>query len=296
MMHHTRHMGFILAVAAACCAAGCVPSRIEGNVVDVHGEALPGVAVSIAGTAKQDLTDALGHYRLFYKPGAVTLSFIKTGYTPGRLVIDTMDKRLVEATPVQLWALPPRKGVYLFQDYRHEAAKPVEPEKFDTLNWGVVYGTTRWSEVETADEEPMILAYKMPLEGARLVRLELLDITPREDAETAKLVEAWIPTKRYDVQVVPVDQPEQILSHLKLEGALEPGCYALHWGALDGEPSLESRMFVFNITGFELSPLAPPQEDESAMPAEEDAAPAEETAPPVEPEPAEDEEGGPSEG
>jgi len=90
-------------------ASGCSPAVIEGQVLDVRQEPLPGAAVTVDGTHDQSLTNALGRYTIDFAPGKVLLRFIKTGYTPGLLELTVNEARHVEATPVVLWHLPERR-------------------------------------------------------------------------------------------------------------------------------------------------------------------------------------------
>ena len=52
-----------------------------------------------------------------------------------------------------------------------------------------------------------------------------------------------------------LDEPEKLLVELKATAPLEPGVYAIHWGALEGYDSIDPRIFMFALK-------APAPEDE----------------------------------
>jgi hypothetical protein len=70
---------------------------------------------------------------------------------------------------------------------------------------------------------------------------------------------------------------------MELPGPLEPGTYAVHWGALDGAVDKDPRIFAFSVVDFTLS--LPPKEEAAKQEAEtpEEPEPAK-PAPPDEPE------------
>ncbi len=226
---------------------GCERNVIRGMVVDVKGDLLPGVAVSVAGTEFQGLTDALGRYTVAYEPGALVLDFMKTGYTPGRLELEVNETRPVEASQVMLWPLPPNKGVYLFDDYQYRETYPTEP-KAHVSHDGVerVYAVKRLGVVETTKREPTIICYRMRPYDVRMCRLEFSKVTVRAEKQVRQ-VPLWIPVWTWPLSVGAIDEPERLLLHLNLPRPLEPGVYAVHWGALEGQTTLDSRVFIFSV-------------------------------------------------
>ena len=45
----------------------------------------------------------------------------------------------------------------------------------------------------------------------------------------------------------PLDEPDRLLVELAPAAMLEPGTYAVHWGAFEGLASLEPRVFLFRV-------------------------------------------------
>ena len=276
----TRY-ALLFAVVLALC--GCDAGTIRGSIVDVKGEALPGVAVQVQNTDYQGLSNALGEYRVKYVPGELSLYFSKTGYTPGMLLLNVAELRQVQATPVMLWPLPEGKGVYEYQNHRYRRTDFIEPQQLKTLLDGqVIYGTTRWPRIETTEHEPLLICYKMPVYGGKLYQMNQIDVQPLY-GQTGS-VSAWVKSGEIPIVMEPIDAPEGLLTRIRLSQPLETGSYAVHWGALDGDVTLrEVRMFFFSVV------------DALSAPPVQEKAPAAEPAPKA-PVPAITEEAGPAEG
>jgi hypothetical protein len=252
----------------------CHVAVIEGTVVDIKGETLPGVAVRVDGKEATIVTDIHGRYRVPYEPGAITLSFMKTGYTPGRLELDVGNYRTVEAATVSLWPVPQSSGVFLFENSRYRDVMRLQPERWDTMSQGSVYGTERWADVETPSDDPLILCYRMPRNGMKLYQLDLTEVTPKYEQATSDTIEIWAPTRAIPVSPVPIDEVDGLLVKVGLPAPLEPGSYAVHWGALDGDNTYdESRMFLFHVAEqYPMQPLVEEPPAESGTEATEAAA------------------------
>jgi len=253
---------------AACCVlvAGCGTGFIEGTVLDVTGQTLPGVAVEVRGTPYEGLSDAHGRYRVKYQPGELQLYFAKTGYTPGMLVLSVDSMRSVEATSVVLWRLPEGGGVYLYENHRYRRTDFIPPSPFKSMTAedGIVYGTTRWPKLETTDHDPLILCHKKPSYGCKLYQMNLAELHPPSDDSGDTMVSAWIPGEDIPIVTEPIDAPEGLLVRIRPMHPLETGSYAVHWGALDGVPiDNEQNMFFFSIVDTNT-----PQASEDETPAE----------------------------
>ena len=237
------HYGWV--VALILCVA-CQAPVIEGSVTDVKGDALPGVAVTVEGAWHEALTDALGLYRIRYRPGEVVLRFAKTGYTPGILEARVTPKATVSAASIALWPLPTAAGVYLYEGWEYRALKPTQPRAYLTKPSGTAHGVVRAPELETLDHDPLILSYKLPRYGAKVSRLELTEVSLREAVVGGDSLEIWCKGDSIPASSVPVDEPDGLLVQLRCHETLEPGCYAVHWGALDGDTRIP-RIFLFRV-------------------------------------------------
>ncbi len=249
MAQSARIWGWVAMFAAAGLGlCGCELGRIEGKVIDVRGEPLHGVAVSIEGSRRQDLTNSLGVYSVHFTPGPVVLLFSKTGYTPGRLEFQPLGRRLVEAAQVTLWPLPESKGVYLFENYRYIRTMPVEAQTYES-GGQKVYGTTRWSEVLTDNPQPAIIFFKLPMPKAALVRIALNEVMVTLPDGRQSPAQVWTESEEIPTTLVPIDDPtgEGALIQIQPNLPLGEGSYAVHWGALHGDIATDPRMFIFSV-------------------------------------------------
>ena len=257
-----KRIGIVLLLVAL---AGCERNKIRGRVLDVQGETLPGVAVHVEGTEFQALTTPLGEYTIDYQPGALALNFIKSGFTPGRLELKVDQLKGVEAADVMLWRLPEGWGVYLVEDARYAAVNPVVPDVFTTVTDATVCGVKKGPDASTTNPNPMIVCYKLPRNEVRLCRMAPVEIEARlPDAKGAvdkakgQKITVWTVKEKLPVTVTRIDEPEGLLQQLQYNGPLAPGCYAVHWGALEGHTELDKRIFYFNVVDPNAPPPAPP--------------------------------------
>lgn len=249
-----RDLLFALCAAPLCTCQGDV---LKGMVVNIQNEPLPGVLVTVKNSSYQDLTNAMGEYVAPYRPGRMELRFAKTGYTSAVLTLDVGEKT---PTPpaVSLWSLPQTTGVFLFENYRYREIEPIDPQRFETTHKGVVFGTIRWYTLETVEREPFLVCYKLPPSDVRVSRMRLVDLTLKTPYEGADAVEAWVPVGDVPAVLAPIDEPDRLLTQVRLANPLKPGAYAVHWGALEGLTESQAPIFFFNVTDV-LAPVEPPQ-------------------------------------
>lgn len=226
--------------------AGCNQASLRGTVLDVTGDALPGVAIHVEGFEFEALTNALGEYRIRCAPGKARFTFSKTGYAPRRLEKEMPDALAVVAPPIRLWPLPPSAGVYLYDGHRYRATTWVEPKRFFMAEGSMAYGTQRSPEGGTPRKELLIVCYKTPRYDARISRLH--EALAKRGAAESHVFPIWTEGGTVRADLVPIDSAEGMLLELQLDQSLAPGTYAVHWGALDGYKTLEKRIFMFEIT------------------------------------------------
>lgn len=248
VMPSARHMKCPAVLALTLFAlAACRFESVRGRVTDVRGQALPGVAVTIEDTGDQTLTDALGAYELRHGEGPVALVFDKTGYTAGRLEARLPGDRSVILRDVALWPLPPEKGVYLCEDHRYRPVPAAAPEQFVTADGEVLFALVREPDVATEDPRPMVIGHRMPPYDARVTRVAV---------ETVRLIDAggksyerdlWVPERRVSAYPEVIDPPDKLLIRFALEDPLEPGVYAVNWGALEGYAVTDEHAYAFRV-------------------------------------------------
>lgn len=239
---------------------------VGGVVQDLAGQSLPGVAVTSTTTGDQAITGPTGTFRVRYRRGEpVIITFIKSGYTPGIIELDDADGGPIEVDPVRLYRLPVDSGFYFFEDLSYRAMDSVLPERFVAVEppLGAVYGTRRREVGVTEDPMPMLIGFRIPRSGLALYRLRPLEMRIEGPRNQIEPVDGWVPANAVAVGLTAIDEPDGLLRVVQLDAPLAPGRYALHWGALDGDRTIDQRVFVFEV-------VEPPATDNSAGESDED--------------------------
>lgn len=256
----------VLALAAL--LAGCRPEALlRGTVRDMTGETLPGVAVAVDGDESSVITNALGRYRVRCPRGKARLEFVKTGYTPATSEIANAQGR-VEVPETKLWALPPTEGVFLLEQMRFKELDHPRPNRYHVEKGDPVIGTpvmpktvasASFGGTEAAPPgTPMLVAHKLPPYDAHLTRVRQVRASsqpppPPKAAGAAPASPAvytetiWVADTDIPLVEHPLDEPDRLLVELAPATTLEPGTYAVHWGAFEGLASLEPRVFLFRV-------------------------------------------------
>jgi hypothetical protein len=254
LKHYSFFVTFLVLVFTGCSQN----VHIQGRVVDVRGQALPGVAVSVRDTEFEAITDGVGTYALRCAPGPFLLEFVKTGYTPGHLDLQQATPEdtgyAVERIPaidVVLWPLPPGKGIFVFNQERarYQEASPAEPKRFLSRDRGAIFGIQIEPELTLETDTPFLISHKLPAYDVHLDRLQQMEVAlPQTNAAPAFTQKAWVKGAPISIAAAPVDEPGQLLIEIRPFQPLDPGIYAMHWGALDGYTSTEARIYLFKIT------------------------------------------------
>lgn len=276
-MQHASHRNITLfALLLAALLSGCgqkVVIRgdlVDANgipvagVVDILGNALPGVAVTVYGADEEAVTNGVGQYRLRCAPGNIRVDMMKTGFTPGRLLFDEPVARTVEARQAVLWPLPISKGVYFFENGRYRELTRARAESFRDSSGQPIWAIKKSPEVRTAETLPFLVGFRLPGYDVAIYALE------KTEAEAANVAGAasgmkysvWVATKPYALLSAAIDEPDRVLMEYRLTEPLEPGTYAVHWGALDGYRSTEESVFVFRVVTPEELAVEPEGEGE----------------------------------
>lgn len=220
------------------------------GVVDIAGEPLPGVAVSVHGTERQTVTSATGQYRLSAPVGYQQIEFFKTGYTPAQVVMEIAEPGAVEVPQTVMWPLPVSQGVFAFEGNRYRSLTRVEPKRFMVGDSAPVFGSRKGAETFIDPKAiPMLIVYRLPGYDMQLSRLRSIEATPAEAVDSAAgyQVPIWTTEARLPMHTQPVDQPLGILVQAIPDVPLTPGDYAIHWGGYDGHFTTDARAYLFRI-------------------------------------------------
>lgn len=256
-------------LSLACAFTSCERAIVEGRATNAQGEALPGVVVRIDGTDRQDLSDARGRYRLTTSRtrSRAHLQLSKSGYAPAELDIELGKRMLVAAPDATLWPLPLNPGIYAVNDHQYVATDWVVPKQYYLKDGSSAFAaelpeTLRASVI--ADRLD-IVCFRTPRYNARLSRLAPAEATvPGSDAAPQRV---WVESGTIDAGLVAVDLPEGNLLRVTVDRPLEPGVYGVHWGAMEGYATIETRVYAFEI-------VAPPEPETPAEASEAGEEPA----------------------
>lgn len=245
--------------------SGCTQQAvIRGAIYDAAGETLPGVSVHLEGQDKEALSNANGSYSIRTVRGATSLHFYKTGYTSARVAVDSLAFGSNEMPDVVLMPLPAEEGVFYRQALRYEALEHPRINRYTIGKGEPIFGTPvqptlilPWEDPEKAPEEDKLrfLAYKVQPYNALLHKLRFLTLKEEKKKEQeqkpAKEAEAGEKILIADTALPLIarilDDSDGQLVELYPGYPLEPGIYAIHWGALSGYDSLDPRAFLFAI-------------------------------------------------
>lgn len=253
----TKTLSSCFCLVLIVCSAGCHRGTVNGTVRNIRGEALGGVVVQVPGGARQVTTDARGNYRIAASPRDLALDFSKTGYAPAQIRLDgASPKERTKAGDVSMWQLPEIAGVYILEDHRYLSTSWAIPAQFFISDGTVAYGTRSEPTLSVQTREPLILCYHTPRYDARLSRL--IRVEPMQTAGITNAPKIWTAGGSIDADLVPLDSPQGMLKRLRIDHPLEPGVYAVHWGALEGYTTLENRTFMFEI-------VESPEDDDSLV-------------------------------
>lgn len=227
--------------------AGCEPTAtITGKVMDIQGQHLPGVSVTIP-EGPAAATDALGNYSIAVPPASLRLDFHKTGYTAGWSEITVSGTGTVQADDIQLWPLPESKGVYLFENFHYDPLDRVEPKRYVNANGKNVFGVMRAPQASTENTNPLLVAHKLPAYDVHAHRLKKTQAATPTAGSSGAQETVWAAEEEVEILASPIDEPEHLLTDLRFAHPLAPGDYAVHWGAMQGFTTTETRAFLLHI-------------------------------------------------
>lgn len=232
-------------ILIALAMAGCTPGKINGIVRNIEGDALPGVSVQIPGTDASALSNTRGEYALAVDPGQYELQFAKTGYTVSTVTVQKNEEGDTPAPDVRLWNLPPQKSVYLYNDTQYAETTRVTPQRYYMVDGTIDYGTRRDPEVQSPTGHPQLLFFRTPRYDARLTRLQ--EDTAQLSSDSSQTFSVWTAAGTAGVDLDLVEPADPTLMKLNLQEPLQPGYYAIHWGALDGYDTIDPRIYMFEV-------------------------------------------------
>lgn len=244
---------YLIAPLLLLALAGCGQYVIEGTVTNGAGQALPGVAVRNEANEAEALSDGLGEYRISGKGPEATLVYAKTGYAGARQTVARDTGIRVPAAPVTLWKLPPRSGVFGLLNGEYLEIGRALPRRFLLQGGGAVQGTRRAPETVLETLRPRLIFHQTPRYDAALSRLMETEVALIGEGTEEPV---WTAAGTIKPDLLEIEGSDGQLRELRLDNDLEPGMYAVHWGALEGKSAVETQIYLF-----ELREPPPPEPD-----------------------------------
>jgi hypothetical protein len=256
--------------------AGCDPKvSVTGLVTNIDGEPLPGVSVKVEDTQAFGVSNGNGIFGKRPNPisvptGRWELTYIKSGFTSAKQMVDAPERGNFEAPPVALWPLPAAKGVYVLETINYLPFTRVTPERYRGLDGAPVFGVKQVPELMLDAAPPYFISHKMANYDWALTRLEQKPVlrpgvevnASTTEVDPALTETVWTASVRLPIDALPVDLPEQLLWQIRPAGAMPPGYYALHWGAFEGDATTEESVYLVGIR----DPAAPVEVPEDGAP------------------------------
>jgi len=109
----------------------CSEPEISGCVLDLFGNPIEGVIVSIENTQFEAETNNIGEYGLSYVPGDLNLNYKKAGFTEENINIEIHQKEDFPAKEITLYKIPKEHGLY-FLDSTNAAYIPLKASDFES--------------------------------------------------------------------------------------------------------------------------------------------------------------------
>lgn len=102
----------------------CGQMAIDGQVVNVTGQPVPGARITAIGANCATTAGEDGRYALPCLPGTYTLVVNMDGYVEQKLEVEATERKRYDQGKTVLVALPTEKGVFLFEENRYRAMEP----------------------------------------------------------------------------------------------------------------------------------------------------------------------------
>ncbi|MCX8065137.1 MAG: carboxypeptidase-like regulatory domain-containing protein [Candidatus Hydrogenedentes bacterium] len=217
--------------------------RIEGEVVDINGEPLPGVCVSSSQTFDYAITDAKGKFYFTSLKPVSKIDLIKSDYLPIRIELTQMQNAKVNLGKITLVLKPFTQGVYYYdrlsKRYIMLSYSQVKRVKFEE---NIFLPSVARNEIVKVKVSPLTLyVYKMPHYDVKLYRMKLVDLKIdksgegklKDKTEKEEQSQVFVPDEPVMVHTRFISMVDNTLFIIEPLRELEPGYYCINWGAFE---------------------------------------------------------------
>lgn len=224
------------------CACEVRLYRIEGEVVDLNNEPLPGVCISSSQTSDYAITDAKGKFYFTTRKPITKIELIKSDYLPIQIELNQFQNNKINLGKVTLTLKPFIPGVYYFDEtlrkYIMLSYSQVKRVKFEEGTF--LPSVTLDNVVKISSSTPIFYVYRMPYYDIKLYKMRLREVKVKEssdekskDRAEGKDLQFLVPEQPQIVHtrfISTIDNSLFIIEPLK---ELEAGYYCINWGAFE---------------------------------------------------------------
>lgn len=239
---------------------------VQGKVIAINGEPLPGVCVSSPETFRHVITNTKGNFIFRISKPISKLEFIKSDYLPYTVSLHLIDKKNIVLPDIFLTPKPFNPGVYFLNK---------EKNNYTPL----VKGKIGRTEVEGKNSVPSvkiseIITIKDPILPIYVFRLPQYDLTlyqmkeyisTKDEEKINKKVEKteeqpaghngeekigkklWIPDRPILTHTEFLSEMDTTLFVLKPVNELKPGVYCVNWRAFEVPFPRINDCFLFSV-------------------------------------------------
>ncbi len=222
--------------------------RIEGQVVDLNGEPLPGVCVTPQQTSDYAITDAMGKFYFTLRKPVTKLKFLKSDYLPVEIEIPHFKNNRVDVGRITLTLKPFSAGVYYYDNSlgRYVMLSFSQAKRIKLDDNSLLFPSLELNEIVQVRVSPLILyIYRMPYYDIKMYRLKVVDIRAsrvggdksgyksKVEAGKAEGTQVLIPDKPIIVHTRFISSIDNSLFILEPLDNLDEGYYCVNWGAFE---------------------------------------------------------------
>lgn len=235
---------------------------VQGKVLAINGDPLPGVCVSSPEILKHDITNTKGNFVLRISKPISKLEFIKSDYLPSTVSLSFIDKKNITLPDMILTPKPSIPGVYFLDKEKNNYISLIKGkiEKTEIGKQNSVPSVKLNEIVQVKNRVPSIYIFRLPQYDLTIYQMKeyilnkdegKVDKTGKQptgqnvNEKTEKKI--WIPDKPVLTHTEFLSEMDTSLFVLKPVNELKPGVYCVNWRAFEVPFPRMNDCFLFSI-------------------------------------------------
>lgn len=238
---------------------------IQGKVLAINGEPLPGVCVSSPEILEYTVTNARGTFVLHLHQPVSTLEFIKSDYLPYTVSLHSMSKDKINLPEIFLTPKPFVPGVYFLEKEKNRYIPFTKGkiERIQVANQNFVPSIKLKDLISTFDTYPSIYIFRLPQYDITVYQMKEYQSKKEESSDkkmekSAKKTGEEHKTEQPAEKIVVPDAPILVHTELLSEAdtslfvvkpvnELKPGIYCVNWRAFESLFPRINDCFLFEV-------------------------------------------------